>query len=92
MASATSNLSDGPNASVDNFVDAFLATLPENLADEDVNFLGNAGAADDGDFAISTARPLFEVPNPFQPVNSKGSCKEADHIPIYDTYGKKLLF
>ena len=61
VALAMSNSFGGPNASVDNFVGAFLATLPENRADDDVNFLGDAGAADDGDFATPTARPLFEV-------------------------------
>ncbi len=60
------------------FIDVFLATLLENHADDDVNFLGDAGAADDGDFATPTARPLFEVPNPFRSVDSKGSREEAD--------------
>ena len=50
----------------------------ENRADDDVNFLGDAGAADDGDFATPTARPIFEVPHPFRSVDSKGSRKEAD--------------
>ena len=78
VALATSNSSALSNASVDNFVNKFLATMPENHAGDEENFLGDAGAADDADFATPTARPLFEVRNPSPTVNSKGSRKEAD--------------
>jgi hypothetical protein len=75
---AASNLSALSNASVDNFVDKFLATMPEICAGDEENFHGNAGAADDADFTTPTARPLFEVRNPSRRVDSEGSCKEVD--------------
>jgi hypothetical protein len=44
-------LSSGPNAEVDNFVEAFLSSLPEIGAGNDANFLSEGGTADEIDTA-----------------------------------------
>jgi hypothetical protein len=73
VASATSNSAASCNASVANFADEFLASLPESSAGGNVNFLGEGSTADDTGFTTPTSRPLFEVPSPFLPVGDDDS-------------------
>ncbi len=58
------NLSGGPNAEVDNFVEAFSSSLPEIGAGDDANFLKEGGSADKIDTAPSPARLLFTINPP----------------------------
>jgi hypothetical protein len=58
------NLSGGPNAEVDNFVEAFLSSLPEIGAGDDANFLSEGGTADKIDTAPPPARLLFTINPP----------------------------
>jgi hypothetical protein len=55
------NSSGGPNAEVDNFVEAFLLSLPEIGAGDDANFLSEGGTADKIDTAPPPARLLFTI-------------------------------
>jgi hypothetical protein len=58
------NLSGGPNAEVDNSVEAFLLSLPEIGAGDDANFLSEGGTADKIDTAPPPARLLFTIGPP----------------------------
>ncbi len=58
------NLSGGPNAEVDNFVEAFLSSLPEIGAGNDANFLSEGGTANKIDTAPPPASLLFTINPP----------------------------
>ncbi len=58
------NLSGGLNAEVDNFVEAFLSSLPEISTGDDAKFLSEGGTADKIDTAPPPARLLFTINPP----------------------------
>ena len=78
VASATSNSHASSNANVNNSVDAFFASLPENSAGGDVDFLGEGCPDDNPGTTTPPPRPLFDVPNPFLQVDEDGSPERAD--------------
>ena len=78
VASATSNSHASSNANVNNSVDAFFASLPENSAGGDVDFLGEGCPDDNPGTTTPLSRPLFDVPNPFLHVDEDNSPERAD--------------
>jgi hypothetical protein len=58
------NSSGGPNAEADNFVKAFLSSLPEIGAGDDANFLSEGGTANKIDTDPPPARLLFTIDLP----------------------------
>jgi hypothetical protein len=78
VASATSNSHASSNANVNNSVDALFASLPENSAGGDVDFLGEGCPDDNPETTTPLSRPLFDVPNPFLHVNEDNSPERAD--------------
>ena len=73
-----SNSAASSNANVANFVDEFLASLPESSAGNDVNFLGEGGVVDETNTTTPPSRPLFTVASPFGPVGDNDSPDRAD--------------
>ncbi len=61
VALATSNSASSRNADVDNFVDAFLSSLPENSAGDDANYLREGGTADEINTTPPPSRLLFTL-------------------------------
>ena len=78
VASATLNLRASSNTNMNNSVDAFFMSLPENSAGRDVDCLGKGCANDNPGTTTPPSRPLFNVPNPFLPVDKDDSPEQAD--------------
>ncbi len=91
------NSSGGPNAEVDNFVEAFLSSLPEISAGNDANFLGEGGTANEIDTAPPPARLLFTIDPPGGGGRQRGRHRsplraEGVHFPQCGTYRTEPLF
>jgi hypothetical protein len=78
--SATSNSAASSNANVDNFVNEFLALLPESNAGSDVDFLGEGGHADKINTTPPPSRVLFNVGLPSGPVDGDDGPERADAL------------
>jgi hypothetical protein len=75
---ATLNSAASSNANVDNFVNKFLASLPESNAGGDVDFLGEGGHADKINTTPPPSRVLFNVGLPTGPDDGDDGPKRAD--------------
>ena len=78
VVSAMLNSAALSNANVANFVDKFLASLPESNHGNDVKFLGEGGVTNETNTTPPPSRPLFTVALPFGPVGDNNSPDGAD--------------
>jgi hypothetical protein len=76
--SATLNSAASSNANVDNFVNVFLASLPESNAGSDVDFLGEGGHADKINTTPPPSRVLFNGGLPSGPDDGDDGPERAD--------------